>query len=927
MKNCCLNISTDDKILAGFINVGTYAGADVRYDARAGLPFENGTVQGIYSSNFIGRLSQSEGVAFLRECRRVLVNGGCIRAVTQNLDGDELVRVAHIAGLHFEGRFGLGESKDPHYCGLEHQKEPELICEFTKQRPAPQSTVPLVSILIPAYNARYLRTCLNSALDQTYKNLEIVVCNDNPASDEIQEIVESYTKKDRRIRYYRNAENLGGRGRGNLLRCFELAEGTYIKFLNDDDVLHPECIERMANFLMTHPDVTLVTSARNFMNDADAVIKISRISGQDMLIDGVSIANLMLMNKNNYIGEPSTVLFRKQDLAGTLPDILSFADKPAIANGDVTMWVSLLSKGDLIFLQEPLSSFRVHAEQAQRSQEYQVRSDKGWEQIRFDAGRMGFLLPPVRKQLTYRLLDSSTDSSIPYPAHLDVHLADLVRRKNYGEAAAALKAYITTDPDSSRAHNDLAFLYAELGELEAAAGHYGKALSLCPDKLSYRKQVADFFLNSLNRPDDALNLYRTILEQTPGDADLLQTMARAASAAGRADEAHGYGERLTGSKPLASGITRTIDRDDTVRLIRSDGDAELKLSVIIPTRDRAGLLNASLESLVSQNVPRGTFEVIVVNDGSTDDTEAVCRSFEGRLAIRCVTITASGIAKAKNVGVREARGSICFFFDDDDVADSCLIAEHLVSHQLNPAEAMAVLGFTSWASTLAISPVMHYVTDVGQVLFSYGKLRNGQLLDFRYFWGGRSSCKKSFLTSHGMFRPEFRFGYEDIELGYRLDRFGLKVVYNRNAISYMNRSITFEDFCKRCEKQGRSQYSFSKMHPDQVIQQYCMRPEVESKWQTIEPALELKIQETRDLEARISSSQGRDKTIVKDLHAHYAWVFNALKIKGIVEAMLSDTTKDPSLGDENTASLPDQTMDQQPSHSSFPAISRAGSPT
>ena len=51
-------------------------------------------------------------------------------------------------------------------------------------------------------------------------------------------------------------------------------------------------------------------------------------------------------------------------------------------------------------------------------------------------------------------------------------------------------------------------------------------------------------------------------------------------------------------------------------------------------------------------------------------------------------------------------------------------------------------------------------------LFMYPPLKDGELLDNTYFWGGRSSCKKNFLVEHGNFNPVFKFGCEDIELGY-----------------------------------------------------------------------------------------------------------------------------------------------------------------
>src|SRR5205085_11017556 len=88
-----------------------------------------------------------------------------------------------------------------------------------------------------------------------------------------------------------------------------------------------------------------------------------------------------------------------------------------------------------------------------------------------------------------------------------------------------------------------------------------------------------------------------------------------------------------------------------------------------------------------------------------------------------------------------------------------------------------------------------FLTMIGQFQFSYPILRDRQTLDCTGFWGGRTSCKREFLVTHGVFNQDFTFGYEDDELGYRLSRHGLRVIFNRQAVQYMNRGYTFDEFC------------------------------------------------------------------------------------------------------------------------------------
>jgi GT2 family glycosyltransferase/glycosyltransferase involved in cell wall biosynthesis len=246
-----------------------------------------------------------------------------------------------------------------------------------------------------------------------------------------------------------------------------------------------------------------------------------------------------------------------------------------------------------------------------------------------------------------------------------------------------------------------------------------------------------------------------------------------------------------------------------------------RISVVIPTFNRAKMLSTTLESFAAQSIPKHSYEVVVVDDGSEDTTPGVCRGFASGIQLTYRHIDNSGISAAKNTGIVASRGPILLFFDDDDIADPHLLEEHLKAHEQHPQENVAVLGYTTWAPTLSITSLMRYITEIGRFLFAYGDLKDGQMLDFTYFWGGRSSCKRSFLDKRGIFNPNFRFGSEDVELGYRLSKFGFRVVFHRAAVSYMTRPVTFEEFCNRCERQGESLFLLSQLHDDPVVQQYC----------------------------------------------------------------------------------------------------------
>ena len=120
-----------------------------------------------------------------------------------------------------------------------------------------------------------------------------------------------------------------------------MATGEYIKFLNDDDMLHLSCVERMAQGLSLWPDITLVTSHRQCIdskgNPLSEMPATKRPVEKDSIIDGPSLANAVLATQVNFIGEPSTVMFRKEDLLHNRPNILSFAGRPVTWDVDFSI--------------------------------------------------------------------------------------------------------------------------------------------------------------------------------------------------------------------------------------------------------------------------------------------------------------------------------------------------------------------------------------------------------------------------------------------------------------------------------------------------------------------------------------------------------------------------------------------------------------
>jgi glycosyltransferase involved in cell wall biosynthesis len=315
------------------------------------------------------------------------------------------------------------------------------------------------------------------------------------------------------------------------------------------------------------------------------------------------------------------------------------------------------------------------------------------------------------------------------------------------------------------------------------------------------------------------------------------------------------------------------------------------ISIVIPTRDRVNLLRAMLDSLQGQTVAGHRFEVVVVDDGSVDDTPELCLERARRGSIRYRRVPSGGISQAKNFGLLASRAPIVLFLDDDDVAAPELLERHLQVHAQHSEHGFAVLGFTTWHPQLEITSVMSYITDVAHLLFAYSLFEDGQLLPYHCFWGGRSSCKRELLLDHGIFDPEFTTIFEDIELAYRLRRAGLEVLYHRNAVTYMARPITYDEFCERCERRGRALARFIELHPEAEAKELSDTRDAANRWRDASTQLAGQVSEVRELEAAVRANRLGSETQAR-LHELYAVTFKAFELKGIAAA--GGDTPDPT---------------------------------
>ncbi len=253
---------------------------------------------------------------------------------------------------------------------------------------------PLVSILIPTHNRpEYFEQALASALMQTYPNIEIVV-GDNSTNNLTEQIVAKHRSHPRGsvIRYYHHSGNIGPIA--NQQQLLNLANGEYINYLNDDDLFHPRKIEIMMRHILSHTNVVLVTSQRRVIDSKGKRIFVPPIGTfkvlrpVDTVIDGGVLTRDMLQDKTNYIGEPTTALFRRRDLTEPFGVL---AGKQVLFAVDMASWFSLMTRGHAIYLVQPLSYLRFHPEQLSQSKYAQKIAELDYKVFERFAKLRGFI--------------------------------------------------------------------------------------------------------------------------------------------------------------------------------------------------------------------------------------------------------------------------------------------------------------------------------------------------------------------------------------------------------------------------------------------------------------------------------------------------------------------------------------------------------
>ena len=218
--------------------------------------------------------------------------------------------------------------------------------------------VPLVSVGVPVYNGEaFLEDAIRSALAQTLGDLELILC-DNASSDRTADICRDYVARDPRVRYFRNARNLGAAANYNL--AFSHARGRYFKWLAHDDRMLPSYLAKTQRILGERTDAVLCNTVVSYIDSAGVQLGLydSGLSGADSLSPSGRFAWMVLRSHTcvDFFG-----LFRREALRTSLLH-------GSFHGADRALLAQLALRGRMIQLPAPLLAIREHPNRYTRAQ-------------------------------------------------------------------------------------------------------------------------------------------------------------------------------------------------------------------------------------------------------------------------------------------------------------------------------------------------------------------------------------------------------------------------------------------------------------------------------------------------------------------------------------------------------------------------------
>ncbi len=242
------------------------------------------------------------------------------------------------------------------------------------------------------------------------------------------------------------------------------------------------------------------------------------------------------------------------------------------------------------------------------------------------------------------------------------------------------------------------------------------------------------------------------------------------------------------------------------------------LSVVVPSMNKVDLLRQTIDALVKQEAGiNRQWEVVVVNDGSTDGTADFLGTIDGtgeNPLLRVVSPPHNvGRAKARNLGAQAATGNYILFMDDDIVAPAGLVKAHLDLLESRPGN--GTIGYAVTAPEVVDAPHFSYLDSRGVAKLSEA------MAPGRFFVTQNAAISREAFLSIGGFDEDFSsYGFEDMEVAFRLeDNAGIQFLALKEPVPLHVHHHTLQEYLDKKVECGRhSLPHLARLHPRRIVE-------------------------------------------------------------------------------------------------------------
>ncbi len=249
---------------------------------------------------------------------------------------------------------------------------------------------------------------------------------------------------------------------------------------------------------------------------------------------------------------------------------------------------------------------------------------------------------------------------------------------------------------------------------------------------------------------------------------------------------------------------------------KNNQETGIQLSVVCNTFNAVNRIEAFISAYLQQKTTFN-WELIIVDDGSTDDTLKKCTKFQSDKRLKIISGEHVGPSEAKNQGINAAKGEVIVLVGDDILPVGNFLQTHWLSHTMDYPELTAIIvGHTEWAPYLRNDLLHEFMTKSDGLQFAYEHIRNHNLIDYRFVYTSNVSFKKALIRkTKQYFNVTFqKVGYEDTEWAYRLQRSGATIRYNRKIEALHYHKYSLKKLIQRQKNIGSNSWLTSSLCPE-----------------------------------------------------------------------------------------------------------------